>query len=431
MPPPCQLQLQRPWAVAGIWMTTGAGVGGRRKRKTAELIPNPSAATTMAMAPHGGPFRPRVSMIGGGGTDGIEGWAGMGAYACAGGWNGDGAVGIGAVGAGGLAKGSATATGAAIGAGSGVKDGPVRGAASSTGTSSSFSAVARREVKGTTLLRAAVATVADAAGCWGAGPRGGGRGAPAVGARGGGGAGRGCWAGGGGPHFGRRGRQGGPRRRRRLAHDGRQLRERAHRTPLVEPFLPGERVLGHGAQGGFAAHLRNANGPDGYAVDGHIPLVARRQVGHVEGCRDFFLALDVGLEGAGKGAGRLVRLGGGLGRGKAGRQRSGPRCCARGRRSRRPSFHVRVRVLALRRLSLGGGDGGHARLGDRRANLDEVSALAALHSYRLTGDLFVANLVLGLALFAEKLHGPRPSAKTLSRKGGATRAVRLASLDAL
>ena len=48
--------------------------------------------------------------------------------------------------------------------------------------------------------------------------------------------------------------------------------------------------------------------------------------------------------------------------------------------------------------------GRDARLGDRRANLDEVSALAALHSHGLADDLLVGNLVFGLALVAEELH---------------------------
>src|SRR5262249_18535471 len=55
-------------------------------------------------------------------------------------------------------------------------------------------------------------------------------------------------------------------------------------------------------------------------------------------------------------------------------------------------------------LVLSGRLGGDGRLGHGRENLDEVTALAALHAHRSPGDLVVGDLVLRLALFAEEFH---------------------------
>src|SRR6202035_1067703 len=106
-------------------------------------------------------------------------------------------------------------------------------------------------------------------------------------------------------------------------------RERADRTPLVEPLLPAERVLGHRAERGLAPHLGDADGADGYAVDRDVPLVAGRQVVHVEGGRNLLLALALyrALEGARERARSLGRLVLGLRCTQAGRERT----CARGR----------------------------------------------------------------------------------------------------
>ena len=82
-----------------------------------------------------------------------------------------------------------------------------------------------------------------------------------------------------------------PSSMRGLPNGGRQLRKRAHRTPLVEPLLPHERVLGDGPQCCLAAHFRDENRSDRHPVDGDVPLVGCAQIRHIEGRRLLF-ALD-------------------------------------------------------------------------------------------------------------------------------------------
>ncbi len=113
------------------------------------------------------------------------------------------------------------------------------------------------------------------------------------------------------PHPSGRGRQ---RRttRGRFADDGGEIGELARRAPLVQPLLPDERLFGDRAEGRLAPDLGDADGTDGDAVDGDVPLVVGGQLGHVERGRNLVLALDVGLERACERA-PAARLLGGLG----------------------------------------------------------------------------------------------------------------------
>jgi hypothetical protein len=52
-----------------------------------------------------------------------------------------------------------------------------------------------------------------------------------------------------------------------------------------------------------------------------------------------------------------------------------------------------------------------ARFGDRSTDFDQVTALAALHPYRLADRFFVGDLVLRFALLAEEFHSCIPAYK--------------------
>ena len=164
------------------------------------------------------------------------------------------------------------------------------------------------------------------------------------------------------------------------------------------------------------------------AVDGDVPLVARRET---RTCRDghrgrhLVLALQGGLHGAGERA-RAVGRPRSLGRSDARRADApGARVALRPPGSS-PEKHREepgppATAVAPRRLARAGGRAppapsaggcddvtrhGFTGVGGRGAHLDEVAALATLdHAHRLlAGDLLVGDLVLGLALLAEKLH---------------------------
>ena len=83
-----------------------------------------------------------------------------------------------------------------------------------------------------------------------------------------------------------------------FAHVGGEIGERLQGPPFVEALLPDQRLLGDRAKRSLAAHLGDPDGTDGDSVDGDVPVVARRQVRHVERCRALFVALNVAPEGA-------------------------------------------------------------------------------------------------------------------------------------
>ena len=172
--------------------------------------------------------------------------------------------------------------------------------------------------------------------------------------------------------------------------------------------MPDERVFGDGAEGRLAAHLGDPDRSHGDAVDSDVPVVAGREVRHVERRGAFVVALDVAPEGACERASaersvfgaaglvdvRLVARALGLGGGRAGG------LGATGFAARRAPATAPGLALTPRR----GRVRDRARLGHFGAQLDDVPALAALHADGLAGDLLVRDLVLRLALFAEELH---------------------------
>ena len=326
-------------AVEGVatWTTTGGGdAAGRMKMTTAAVMPRRPAATTMAIAIHGGPVR------GGGGTLGASSGAtkgdAMGAGVIAGAGAGANAAGAGR-GGGGAANGSGTIAGPET---SRSRRAPAVAAGGRRLREPLGRGQARRE-RGKTLLRAGGGGPPGRAAACGRARDGRGRGRPRRRRTRGRRRGRrhACF---------RRGR----RHRRapggdRLANDRRELRERAERAPLVQPLLPAEGLLGDGADRGLAPHLRDADGTHRDAVDGDVPLVARRQVGHVDRRRDLFvaLALHVRAEGARQRTRGLVGGTGGRTRGReARRERSAPRGIGRGAPS--PRGRPRGRTVAPR-----------------------------------------------------------------------------------
>lgn len=196
--------------------------------------------------------------------------------------------------------------------------------------------------------------------------------------------------------------------RRGLAHVGGEIGERLERTPLVEPFLPDQRLFRDRAEGRLSPHFGDPDGTHRDAVHRHVPVVARREVRHIERRRPIVLALNGVPECARKRASpRPLGLGGGrLGRGEARRQRARLRRRS-GRRLGRSGLRRGGRMARRPARTRGGGSGGRvpnrARLRHFGAELDEVPALAALHADGLPGDLLVRDLVLRLALFAEEL----------------------------
>ncbi len=380
------------------------------------VTPNAAAAATIAIAIHGGAF-----LCGAGcGASETEG-ARCGA-------NGDAAstaappnAGPGAIGArGGAANGSGTTDGR-TGSGASVMGGPVKGRVRSSGSSASFSAVARREVMGTTLLRAATGEGALVEGLRGGGGRGG---MPAAGV---GGAGRtevrgGGW-GGRRPSGGRgviddrpdenasrtiAASSGKDRSARHSSSPSCQHRDSSVTAPMAAlRRISAMRMGPTGTPLMATYHSSPAERSDmstGADTSSSRWMAVRRAPASAP-------AAETALEGRGLGGrearreGRPARAGRqalppGAGGGAAGR---GWGSGAAGRR-RGPTLGSDLRATLAS--------------GDRRAHLDEVAALAALHPHRLAGGLLVGNLVLGLALFAEKLHSLGSPLPTLARKPG-------------